>query len=114
MSSPGRRSVARRLPLVFTILTAIAFLALGGWRHISLTALVADAGWLREASDWWGILAPVLFIAVSVVMQMMFVPAWFCTMVGGLLFGRWLGTVHALIGTTLGATGLFLAARAGF
>jgi len=29
------------------------------------------------------------------------------------LFGRWLGTAYALVGTTLGASGVFLSARAG-
>ena len=33
---------------------------------------------------------------------------------GGYLLGTWLGALSAVIGATLGATGIFLAARAGF
>ena len=35
------------------------------------------------------------------------------TIAGGFLFGPWLGTICAVVGATLGATGIFLAARAG-
>ena len=36
------------------------------------------------------------------------------TIAGGYLLGTWLGALSAVIGATLGATGIFLAARAGF
>jgi uncharacterized membrane protein YdjX (TVP38/TMEM64 family) len=35
------------------------------------------------------------------------------TLAGGFLFGLWLGTLYSLIGATVGAVGVFLAARAG-
>ena len=35
------------------------------------------------------------------------------TIAGGFLFGTWLGTLCAVVGATLGATGIFLATRAG-
>ena len=35
------------------------------------------------------------------------------TIAGGFLFGAWLGGLYAVIGATLGATAIFLAARAG-
>jgi uncharacterized membrane protein YdjX (TVP38/TMEM64 family) len=69
---------------------------------------------LRSTAERWGVAAPIIFIAIDAMMLMVLVvPSWLCTMIGGLLFGQWLGTVCALAGTTLGATGVFLAARTG-
>lgn len=106
--------VARRLPLILAVMAAIAFLALGGTRYITLPALIANARRLHELADRRHVLAPILFIIIDAAMPMaLVVPSWFCTVAGGLLFGPWLGAAYALVGTTLGACGVFLAARAG-
>ncbi|MBV8186364.1 MAG: TVP38/TMEM64 family protein [Alphaproteobacteria bacterium] len=108
------KRAARGLPLLLALLAAVLFLALGGTRYVTLAALSEHARWLRHTADDWGIAAPLLFIlANAALLMVLVVPAWFCTIVGGLLFGRWLGTAYALLGTTLGACGVFLAARAG-
>jgi len=105
---------ARLLPLLLAVAAAIAFVAVGGRHYVTLSVLAANARWLRETAEGWGILAPILFVAANALMLMVLViPAWFCTIGGGLLFGRWLGTAYALVGTTLGASGVFLSARAG-
>jgi uncharacterized membrane protein YdjX (TVP38/TMEM64 family) len=102
------------LPLVLAIVAAIVFLALGGTRYVTLAVLADNARWLHETADRWELTAPILFIAANAAMLMaLVVPAWFCTIVAGLLFGRWLGTTYALVGTTFGAVGVFLIARAG-
>ncbi|HUN40525.1 MAG TPA: VTT domain-containing protein [Acetobacteraceae bacterium] len=104
----------RWLPLAFAVLAALLFVVLGGPQYVTLTALAANARWLRDMAAEWTVFAPVLFVAANALMLMMLViPAWFCTIAGGLLFGPWLGTACALLGTTLGATGVFLAARSG-
>jgi uncharacterized membrane protein YdjX (TVP38/TMEM64 family) len=108
-------SAVRRLPLLLTIVAAVLFLTLGGTRYVTLAAVAENARGLHDAAEDWGAAAPLLFIAANAAMLMMLViPAWFCTIIGGLLFGRWFGTAYALVGTTLGAAGVFLAARAGF
>jgi uncharacterized membrane protein YdjX (TVP38/TMEM64 family) len=108
------KRVARGLPLLLALLGAVLFLALGGARYVTLASLAEDARWLRHAADDWGIAAPLLFIlANAALLMVLVVPAWFCTILAGLLFGRWLGTAYALLGTTLGACGVFLAARVG-
>jgi uncharacterized membrane protein YdjX (TVP38/TMEM64 family) len=105
---------AARLPLLLAIAAAVAFLAFGGMRYISLATLAENARALRQAADEWGMAAPLLFVAVNAALLMVLVvPAWFCAIIGGLLFGRWLGLACALVGTTLGASGVFLVARAG-
>lgn len=112
-----RKSLTRaaaRLPLLLAVVAAVAFLAFGGTRYISLATLAENARWLRQTADDWGMAAPLLFIAANAALLMLLVfPAWFCAIVGGLLFGRWLGLACALVGTTLGASGVFLIARAG-
>ena len=108
------RRAATRLPLLLAVVAAVVFLAFGGTRYISLATLAENARWLRQAADDWGMAAPLLFIAVNAALLMLLVfPAWFCAIVGGLLFGRWLGLACALVGTTLGASAVFLIARAG-
>ncbi len=65
-------------------------------------------------ADRWPSLAPILFVAADAgLLIVLVVPAWFCTVVAGLLFGAWCGTVYALIGTTLGAVAVFAMARGG-
>ena len=113
MRNSLKRALAR-LPLLLAVAAAVAFLAFGGMRYISLATLAENARTLRQAADDWGMAAPLLFIVVNAALLMLLVvPAWFCAIVGGLLFGRWLGLACALIGTTLGASGVFLVARAG-
>ena len=105
---------AARLPLLLAVVAAVVFLAFGGTRYISLATLAENARWLRQTADEWGMAAPLLFIAVNAALLMLLVfPAWFCAIVGGLLFGRWVGLACALAGTTLGASAVFLIARAG-
>lgn len=105
---------AGRLPLLLAVLAAILFLLFGGSRYITVAALSENARWLRRTAEGWGIAAPLLFIVANAgMLTLLVVPAWFCTMVSGLLFGLWFGTAYALLGTTLGASIVFLAARAG-
>jgi uncharacterized membrane protein YdjX (TVP38/TMEM64 family) len=105
---------AGRLPLLLVVLAAILFLLFGGSRYITVATLSENARWLRRTAEGWGIAAPLLFIIANAgMLTLLVVPSWFCTMVSGLLFGLWFGTAYALLGTTLGALAVFLAARAG-
>ncbi|HUN41584.1 MAG TPA: VTT domain-containing protein [Acetobacteraceae bacterium] len=106
--------LAPRLPLAIAVLMAVTFISLAGKRYLNLSTLAANAKWMREMAQQWWLLAPILFVAANAALLMsLVIPAWFCTIAGGLLFGRWQGIVYALIGTTLGAAGVFLAARFG-
>jgi uncharacterized membrane protein YdjX (TVP38/TMEM64 family) len=83
-----------RLPFMIAVITAIAFIALGGRQYVTLQTLATNALWLRELAGRWHILAPLFFIAANAAMLMVLVvPSWFCTIVGGLLFGRWLAPI---------------------
>lgn len=110
----GAIGAAGRLPLLLVVLAAVLFLLFGGTRYITLATLAENAAWLRSTAESWPILAPILFIVANAALLMVLVvPSWFCTILGGLLFGLWLGAACALLGATLGASGIFLAARAG-
>jgi uncharacterized membrane protein YdjX (TVP38/TMEM64 family) len=86
----------------------------GGYRYLTFSALARNHDWLCGLVQQWGILAAFVYIMVYAMLVALSVPGGaVLTMAGGFLFGPWLGTLCAVVGATLGATGIFLAARAG-
>ena len=111
---PDRFSARRFLPLVVIAVAAAAFLAVGGERYVSFAALAANRDWLAGLVMRWGALAVLVYIAGYAALTALSVPgAAVLTIAGGFLFGTWLGGFGAVIGATLGASAIFLAARAG-
>jgi uncharacterized membrane protein YdjX (TVP38/TMEM64 family) len=106
---------ARQLgPLGLLAVAGIAFIGAGGHKYLSFTALAENRDWLCSLVERWGVIAALLYIAVYCLLVALSVPgAAVLTIAGGYLFGTWLGTLCAVIGATLGATAIFLAARAG-
>ena len=92
----------------------IVFMVAGGYRYLSFAALAENRDWLCNLVQHWGLLAAFVYIAIYGVLIALSVPgAAILTIAGGFLFGTWIGSVCAVIGATLGATVLFVAARAG-
>jgi uncharacterized membrane protein YdjX (TVP38/TMEM64 family) len=111
---PALRSLRRLVPLVAIAVAAAAFLGFGGERYLSFAALAAHRAWLMGLVARWGAAALFLYIAGYAVLTALSVPgAALLTIAGGLLFGTWLGGLAAILGATLGASAIFLAARAG-
>jgi uncharacterized membrane protein YdjX (TVP38/TMEM64 family) len=107
-------SVRRLAPLGLLIVAGIAFVVGGGSHYLTFAALADNRGWLCGLVARWGLVAALLYIAVYAVLVALSVPgAVVLTIAGGFLFGTWLGGLSAVVGATLGATGVFLAARAG-
>lgn len=105
----------RIAPIGIIAVAAILFFALGGTQYLSFEALAANREWLMEVVSRGGAVAAIGFIAVYAALIAMSVPgAAVLTVTSGLLFGCWLGTAYALVAATIGATVIFLAARAGF
>lgn len=119
---PAQPALARRTPLwrrlipLAVLLTALAiFLLAGGGRYFNQDAAQAL---LRELDVWVSdnfliaILIYALFYALAVSIS---VPGavWF-TIGAGFLFGPFEGTAVAVVGSTIGATIIFLAARYAF
>ena len=86
----------------------------GGYRYLTFSSLAQNRDWLHGLVQRWGILAAFVYVMAYATLVALSVPGGaVLTMAGGFLFGPWLGTLCAVVGATLGATGIFLAARAG-
>lgn len=114
---PSRRAswVKRFLPLAVLATAFIAFFALGGGKYISLEALsenrVALADWTAENP----VLASAAYIGVYMIATAASLPVGtLLTLAGGFVFGWLLGGALTVVGATIGATVLFLAARSAF
>ena len=106
--------VWRLMPLALLIAAGIVFLMVGGGRYLTVTALAENHEWLCSLMRRSQLLAIPAFIAAYAGLTAFSIPAAaVMTVAAGFLFGTWLGLLNALIGATLGATAVFLAARAG-
>jgi uncharacterized membrane protein YdjX (TVP38/TMEM64 family) len=115
MAGDQRPSTVRRLiPLGVLALGAALFFALGGHRYVSFAALAENREWLVETVAQAGVTGALAFIAsYAVLVAISFPGAALLTISSGFLFGPWFGTGYAVGGATIGATIVFLAARAG-
>ncbi|HEY3910307.1 MAG TPA: VTT domain-containing protein [Stellaceae bacterium] len=107
-------SARRLVPLGLLLAAGLAFVIAGGHRYLTFAALADNRGWLCGLAARWGCVAAVLYVAAYAGLVALSVPGGaVLTVAGGFLFGTWLGGACAVIGATLGATGVFVAARAG-
>jgi uncharacterized membrane protein YdjX (TVP38/TMEM64 family) len=110
-SSRNGISARRLVPLGILVAAGVAF----GSHYLTFGALAENRDWLGGLVARWGPFAPLLYVAVYAILVALSVPVGaVLTIAGGYLFGTWLGALSAVVGATLGATGIFLAARAGF
>jgi len=112
-SSPGQpRNFRRWLPLAGIALAAILFVAFGYESWLSFDALKEHRQALLEAVARQPIPAAAVFVALYALATALSLPiATLLTLVGGFLFGALAGTAYVVLGATLGAAMLFLAAR---
>lgn len=77
-----------------------------------LVRLYVDKHFLKTTLRDWGVLAPVIFIALQA-FQVVFspIPGEATGILGGYLFGQWLGLVYSTVGLTLGSIGAFAIGR---
>ena len=62
--------------------------------------------------DRWGVLAPVVFIAIQSLQVMIApIPGEVTGLLGGFVFGQWLGFVYSTVGLTIGSLGAFWVGR---
>lgn len=108
-----RGGLARRLP----ILAVLAAAVLGAWvlrDHLSFEALAANRDALIAFRDAHYLPAVLVFILAYVAIVGLSLPgATVATLTGGFLFGLFPGVIYNVVGATLGAVAIFLAARAG-
>ncbi|MDU8946326.1 TVP38/TMEM64 family protein [Ovoidimarina sediminis] len=110
---PQSSGLARRLPLIAILLVA----AIGAFTlrdHLSFQALADNREALIAFRDANYGLTVVAFIAVYVVIVAFSLPgATVATLTGGFLFATFPGALFNIVGATIGATLIFLAARWG-
>lgn len=105
--------VRRFLPLLLLAIGLGLFLVLDLDRYFSLAAVRDQQAGLRHWMGLHPVLAVAAYIACYTLLVAFSLPvATVATLAGGFLFGPWLGTLWTTLGATLGATVIFLAARA--
>lgn len=107
------KTLKKRLPLLLLAICAAAGIILFG-DQLTLETLREN----REAlQDWRAdnpLLSGVTYIALYTIAVAISLPGGLImTLTGGFLFGTWLGAGYTVIAATLGATGIFIAARTG-
>lgn len=111
---PSRSGLRRKLPILFILVVA----GIGAFTlrdHLNFETLAAHREALLAFRDAHYVPAALLFVAVYAVMVALSLPgALVATLTGGFLFGLFPGVLFNVAGATLGAIGVFLAARAGF
>ncbi len=111
VSRPASRAV-RILPLLVIACATIAFFALGLQRYLSFDVLRDSRVMLLDLVARHALAAPLLFILAYVVVTAASLPgALIMTLTGGFLFGAFIGGIYTVIGATLGAIALFVAAQ---
>jgi len=110
---PARNfSVGRLLPLGVLAVGLIAFFALGLDRYATIDTLRDN----RQALTHWVadnlLLAALIYVLAYIAIVAFSLPAALvATLTGGFLFGTWLGGTLTVVGATIGATAIFLAAK---
>jgi uncharacterized membrane protein YdjX (TVP38/TMEM64 family) len=105
----------RLLPILVLVAGAVAFFASGAHRYVDFEMLRQHRGQLQDWVDHYTLAALAVYFAVYVVVVAFSLPGGaLLTMVGGFLFGIWMGGCVVVFAATAGATILFLAARSAF
>lgn len=111
----GGFNVKRLLPIAVLVAGLVAFFAFDLDRFVTLDALKTH----REALQGWvasqGVVAWLVYAAIYMAAVAFSIPGGaVLTIAGGFMFGPFVATLVVVVGATLGATALFLAARYAF
>jgi len=110
-TAPARR-LLRWWPAAVLAVGVAAFFASGADRYLMVQTLHDNRMALMAFVHDYGVLAVVVFLGIYIAATALAIPgALVLTIAGGFLFGTWWGTVWVVIGATVGASLLFLAAR---
>lgn len=105
-------SLGRLAPIVILVAGLIAFFAFDLDKYVTLSALKENRQVLADWVQDTGVLAFLIYMLVYTVVTAFSIPGGaIMTIAGGFLFGPWLGGALTIVGATIGATVLFLAAR---
>ena len=105
-----------RLPLLSLGLLLVCWIA---WLVLTdapvvqfLVRLYVDKRFLKHTLRDWGLLAPVVFVLLQALQVIVApIPGDLAGLLGGYLFGEWLGVLYSTIGMTLGSLTAFAVGR---
>ena len=102
-----------RAVLIFILVSGFtAFFVFDLNQYVSLAALKKHRATLQFLVDNYGVLVAAILMVVYALAVAFSVPgAVFITIASGFMFGPYFGTLYAVIGATIGALGVFLAAK---
>lgn len=102
----------RYLPLALLAAVAVLVFSMGWHRQLTFENLALHSAMLRHVIDAHYALAALGFVLGYVLVAALSLPlGLYMTLTGGFLFGALAGTFFTVLGATLGATCIFLAAR---
>ncbi len=113
--SGGGLAPRRLVPVVFLAIGLAGFFAFDLGQYLSLDMLRTHRGQLMDWVLNSGIVAGLVYIGIYAVVTSFSLPGGaVMTITGGFLFGPVTGTILTVIGATMGASAVFLAARFAF
>jgi uncharacterized membrane protein YdjX (TVP38/TMEM64 family) len=114
-AAPPPRRLARFLPVLVLAAGLAAFFAFGLHKYVGFEQIKQHRDALKGWVEAWGLAAALVFALGYAAMTAFSIPGGaVATITGGFLFGLWLGTASAVVGATIGAIAVFLAARTAF
>lgn len=107
MSEKNKKSNLMKIIIFVIIIGAVLFAVnkLGYMKYFQSPQL------LKEAIDGLGFWGPLVFMLMWIASAVFLLPGAALGLVGGILFGPWLGTLYTISGATLGAVAAFLAGK---
>ncbi|MDQ6979262.1 MAG: VTT domain-containing protein, partial [Mariprofundaceae bacterium] len=102
----------RVLPLLLLLTMIILFFVFDMQQWFSLDALKLHHEQLQQFQMEHPVIAPLIYVLLYIAIVAFSLPGGtLMTVVGGFLFGAWLGSALAVVAATVGATSLFLLAK---
>ena len=104
----------RALPLGILVVAGVLLVAYAGGPQQVFAKFAANREWLHGLILGHTFAAAVAYVLIyTTLMMLLWIPPWLCTLIGGFLFGIWLGAPLALISACTGSAAVFLLARRG-
>jgi uncharacterized membrane protein YdjX (TVP38/TMEM64 family) len=99
--------------IVATLVAACGWLALtDAPAYQFLVRLYVDKRFLKHTLREWGVLAPVIFMGLQALQVIIApIPGELTGILGGYLFGQWVGLLYSTIGLTVGSVAAFAVGR---
>ncbi len=105
-------SFSRFIPIIVLLVALGLFFYFHLYEYLSFDLLREKRGVLLQWTSSHYVLAVLLYIIVYTIAVAVSIPgATILTLIGGFLFGTWLGTIFVVFSATVGATIIFLAAK---